>query len=750
MTLVDSLFWRILTKLFQLGTPTKTSREMVLLRIEQINWLLVMVTLLSILPIGISAAINTSDNRSVGNTMDISTLVPYGYIIKDNIWFIIMITCIIGSFSLIFVMLSFFIGPGIFRDKIRFLRSKVAETERAVRRGKYYRHEMINQVRNIWIKGFLADSLNNIVTMELGLDECRNRIGLRGNLVVQPPIGLPRQLPSSSRIIEVFDELGGSFLILGKPGSGKTILLLQLARELLDRAKGDDRHPIPVVFHLSTWTVQRPHLADWLVDELAIRYNVSRGLGGKWVNEDNILPLLDGLDEVSKEHRGACVEEINKFREQHGLLPLVVCSRMEEYDELKLLLKLPTTIIIKPLNRPQIEQYLKSIGAPMEGVQVALQDDPVLWELIETPLMLNIVTLAFKGKSAESVRGTGELNERRSQVFDAYKQAMFDRPGRSIITRYTPHQVEHWLSWLANSMIKHNQNTFYMELMQPYWLPSLWLQRVLAMETVLILGLAFGVLYGLSDRMGIMLGYGLFDSLGGGLSYGLFTGFSYWIVMSTFFSKIRAERLHFVASTRLVFWLVISLVFGLIAGLAGSQLGGLIGGLAGSRLSGLTSGIGCGLILLVMFSIEQKELDVRKYPNEGTHSAAKNALTMGLLSGLIGGLIAGLVRGLAFGPTADLVHGLALGLVLGLVIGLIGGLVFGGYVCIQHYLLRIILRIYNLTPMNYVKFLDYATDRIFLRKVGGGYVFIHRIIMEYFASLEPDNSAALTQYLPPS
>lgn len=47
---------------------------------------------------------------------------------------------------------------------------------------------MITQVRNIWIKGFLADSLHNIVAIELGLDECRNKIDLRGNLVVQPPM----------------------------------------------------------------------------------------------------------------------------------------------------------------------------------------------------------------------------------------------------------------------------------------------------------------------------------------------------------------------------------------------------------------------------------------------------------------------------------------------------------------------------------------------------------------------------------
>ncbi|HYU75307.1 MAG TPA: hypothetical protein VEL31_21780 [Ktedonobacteraceae bacterium] len=29
-----------------------------------------------------------------------------------------------------------------------------------------------------------------------------------------------------------------------------------------------------------------------------------------------------------------------------------------------------------------------------------------------------------------------------------------------------------------------------------------------------------------------------------------------------------------------------------------------------------------------------------------------------------------------------------------------------------------------------------ATERILLRKVGGGYIFIHRLLLDYFASLD--------------
>jgi len=38
-----------------------------------------------------------------------------------------------------------------------------------------------------------------------------------------------------------------------------------------------------------------------------------------------------------------------------------------------------------------------------------------------------------------------------------------------------------------------------------------------------------------------------------------------------------------------------------------------------------------------------------------------------------------------------------------------------------------------------------ATDRIFLRKVGGGYIFIHRLLQEYFASLAETTTKEVTQ-----
>ena len=74
---------------------------------------------------------------------------------------------------------------------------------------------------------------------------------------------------------------------------------------------------------------------------------------------------------------------------------------------------------------------------------------------------------------------------------------------------------------------------------------------------------------------------------------------------------------------------------------------------------------------------------------------------------------------------------------LGLLSGLgglgIGG-VAGGQACLHHFSLRLALWHNNFAPLNYIRFLDYAAARIFLRKVGGGYVFVHRLLLEYFAA----------------
>ena len=91
-----------------------------------------------------------------------------------------------------------------------------------------------------------------------------------------------------------------------------------------------------------------------------------------------------------------------------------------------------------------------------------------------------------------------------------------------------------------------------------------------------------------------------------------------------------------------------------------------------------------------------------------------------------------------------LFYGLLVGLLglggvlfFGLQLGLGGVLFVGLAAAVQHYILRFWLwqAKYTPAPWRYVAFLDDVVEQLLLRKVGGGFIFRHRLLQDYFASL---------------
>ncbi len=172
------------------------------------------------------------------------------------------------------------------------------------------RRVMLELVKSFWVKGVLEKSLYNEVLIQLGMEERPDAVDHPWDMQVQMPDRENRTLPAGTSMMEVFDEMNGAILILGEPGSGKTTMLLELARECIARAQQDDNQPIPVVFNLSSWDGKQS-IDAWLVNELKIKYNASRKTAESWVANDELQLLFDGLDEVKPENRGACVKALN-------------------------------------------------------------------------------------------------------------------------------------------------------------------------------------------------------------------------------------------------------------------------------------------------------------------------------------------------------------------------------------------------------------------------------------------------------
>ncbi|HII06814.1 MAG TPA: NACHT domain-containing protein [Methanotrichaceae archaeon] len=536
------------------------------------------------------------------------------------------------------------IGSSRVSEKLIF---QPSEEEKAAH-DKHNRQAMFNRVKDFWVKGVLESSLHKEARrIELGLEEHRDAVAERPwDMILQTPDRPDCVLPPGTKIADVFEEGSRSLLILGEPGSGKTITLLELAREMINRAEKDPSEKIPVVFNLSSWIDPTQTVADWLVVELGAEYNIPKTIAASWVENDSLFLLLDGLDEVASVRRAECVEAINGFLDEH-LVPVVVCCRKEEYEALDSKLKLQSAVLLQSLTPNQIEGYLARPGPDLDSLREALRSNRDLQEFAKTPLILSIMTLAYQGMAVEGLQSIGSTEERRRHLFKTYVDRMFKRTTRIDPELYPKDKTIHWLSWLARQMKENTQTVFLIERMQPSLLEAKAQKRLYSILVVLIFGL----------------------------------------------------------------------IFGLFGGLIGGLRVGLIGGRRWGRLE----------------EGEIKPAEVLNWP----WKKGRKMLTCVLSSGLFGGLIFGLSCGLGGGLSGGLSRGLIGGLSCGLGGGLMFGLAFGGLAVIQHFALRFVLSRKGFLPWRLVPFLDYATERIFLRKVGGGYVFVHRMLMDYFADLEP-------------
>src|SRR5579885_634342 len=341
-------------------------------------------------------------------------------------------------------------SPQLFTEE-RYLSSAILKSQPVSCREQWNRQQLLKKVSSFWIKGLMGQPRREATYLKLGLCVCPGVVSSPWIQIVQQLDRSRRPLPPDTRITQVYDDACGELLILGEPGAGKTTLLIELARDLLDRASENEAHPIPVIFHLASWSLKQQSLAAWFVEELNSKYQVPQQLSLLWVENDHILPLLDGLDEVSPAFRRACVDAINTYRRQHGLVPLVVCSRREEYLHLGAQILLQQAVCIQPITQQHIEDYLTNFGDQLAALQSALHDDTELQKLITTPLMLNILAQMYRGDSIEMFKDPGSLEMRRKQMFAVYAEHMLNRrkPG----TCYSVQQSMQ-LDWLVTSRLQ--------------------------------------------------------------------------------------------------------------------------------------------------------------------------------------------------------------------------------------------------------------------------------------------------------
>lgn len=341
----------------------------------------------------------------------------------------------------------------------------------------------------------LYEYVQNLINEWL-LDKVSNRLDIRHEDC--PRAGdklegeaLPKESGAHPEVVvplrDTFRSKNCQLLILGRSGAGKTTSLLELCQSLLQKADRNPKAQIPVILNLGSWRWHDLSFATWVKREIESKYQIGNKRAAELVKEEEVLPLLDGLDEVDPKFCAACVDKIRSFLDSRDKLKEVaVCCQSRAYDELLERLHLNDPVALLPLTRQQIDAHLAAAGPELAALREALAADEERLKLADTPLMLTLLERTCRGADAGAVRA---LLDSPAAVFEGYVTHML-HPERDLPRKwqqenekeswlfrllkrrsYPPEETRRRLAWLAQRMRKTDRELL-PERLQPSWLPT--------------------------------------------------------------------------------------------------------------------------------------------------------------------------------------------------------------------------------------------------------------------------------------
>jgi HEAT repeat protein len=221
----------------------------------------------------------------------------------------------------------------------------------------------------------------------------------------------------------------GRVLLLGDPGAGKTIALLNYARDAVVRRFQDLSAPLPILAIIPTWDAEEG-IFNWIENSFG-----SPSETKKIIENGGALLLLDGLDELGREHLNKRTN-IKSDPRQSFLVQIpsnnqiIVTSRTQDYEEIGEAIALNGAVTLMPLNDSQMEMYLLE----QRELWQAIQADERLKLLLKTPLLLSFFAFAYQDDlDGEERAKLMQLNREvvlRDKIFERYIQKRYEHEER--------------------------------------------------------------------------------------------------------------------------------------------------------------------------------------------------------------------------------------------------------------------------------------------------------------------------------
>ncbi len=454
-------------------------------------------------------------------------------------------------------------------------------------------------------------------------------------------------------------------VVLGEPGGGKTVLLVELVLRLLQHqnreANWSDRphsdRVVPVLLSLSSWN-PADKLRDWLAERLITEHPAlqaaepgsegASSLAQGLVRQNLILPVLDGFDEIPLSRRVAALEKISEAL--RGQMGIVISSRYEEFraaaDDAKTQTSVAPGAVAVRLGNVTVssaKHYLDRFGSKRwEKVFTELDTDSPVRQVLSTPLMISLAHTIYnwrpEGASAP-LPSPDELLKRRSyedlefHLFDAFVLAAY-RDCPCHVRAVLP-----WLKYLA-AYLQRGERDPHQHRVSSMPADFAWWRLRASVPSPLI-----GLVVGLPPAVAVGVVAAMTPGLGIGLGLGIMAGLTVGATI-----KLTGRRRRHLPETPGS--IGIGIAGGFIGALVGAVPAGIILKLTGHAVTptppGLMGALGAGIGVGVCHG-----------PRRGIVSAAAGGVVVALTAGAGAGVPAGLIDGVATWIVAALTIGTA-------------------------------------------------------------------------------------------